>query len=193
MFSLIPWREHRGRSGGLMHPLDEMRTEFDALLDRFFGGWPESIAGEHGAHRFWNFDVTENDNEIVIRAEMPGFDPNDIKVEVRGDMLTISGEKKQEGKEQQSVSRFQRSLTLPQDTDTEKAQATFHNGMLELHLPVKEEARPRRIQVQAKGGTSSQQQAPSAAQSAGQATAQGTPSGGQPAGRPAQSARQGGK
>jgi hypothetical protein len=45
MFSLIPWRENRGRSGGLMHPLEQMRDEFDTLLNRFFGGWPELSAG----------------------------------------------------------------------------------------------------------------------------------------------------
>jgi HSP20 family protein len=180
MFSLIPLRENRGRSGGLMHPLEQMRHEFDTLLNRFFGGWPEPFAGDRG-NRLWDFDVTENDNEIVVRAEMPGFDANEIDVQVRGDTLTIAGEKKQQGEQRESFSRFRRSVLLPSGVDTDKAQAKFHNGLLELHLPIREEARAKRIQVQS--GNAGQQ----TAQAGGQA--QGAQAAGKESGQSAQQAK----
>jgi HSP20 family protein len=152
-----------------MHPLEQMRDEFDTLLNRFFGGWPELSAGERGGNRLWDFDVTENDNEIVVRAAMPGFDANDIDMQVRGDTLTISGEKKQQGEQRESFSRFRRSVTLPAGVDTDKAQAKFHNGLLELRLPVKEEARAKRIQVQGRTGDAGRQTTEAAGQKEAQA------------------------
>jgi HSP20 family protein len=171
MFGLMPWREDRGRSGGLMHPLERMRDEFDQLFNRFFGGWREPVQGERGPGRFWDFDVTEDDKEMVVRAEMPGFDLNDINVQVRGDQLSIWGEKKQQGEHEQRYGRFRRTVTLPPGVDTDKAQATFQNGLLELHLPIKEEARARRIPVQGHTAGGGPQTAPAGAQGA-QQTAQ---------------------
>jgi HSP20 family protein len=113
--------------------------------------------------------VTENDNEIVVRAAMPGFDANDIDMQVRGDTLTISGEKKQQGEQRESFSRFRRSVTLPAGVDTDKAQAKFHNGLLELRLPVKEEARAKRIQVQGRTGDAGRQTTEAAGQKEAQA------------------------
>src|SRR5262249_9689120 len=134
----------------LMHPLEQMRHEFDTLLNRFFGGWPEPYAGDRGdrGNRLWDFDVTENDNEIVVRAEMPGFDANDIDVQVRGDTLTVTGEKKQQGDHREIYSRSRRGVRSPWGVATDKAQAQSHTALLELPLPIREEARAKRIQVQ---------------------------------------------
>jgi HSP20 family protein len=173
-------RAKRGRGGGLMHPLEQIRDEFDTLLNRFFGGWPEPFAGDRG-NRLWDFDVTETDNEIVVRAEMPGFDANDIDVQVRGDTLTIAGEKKQQGEHERGFSRFRRSMMLPSGVDTDKAQATFRNGLLELHLPIREEARARRIQIQVQGGNAGQQTAQAGGQAGAQVAGKESGQGAQPA------------
>ena len=158
----------------------------DTLLDRFFGGWPVPFDEAFGGQRVWEFDVQDSDKEIVVRAEMPGFDANDIDVQVRGDTLTIAGEKKQQGAQRESFSRFRRSVTLPSGVDTDKAQATFHNGLLELHLPIREEARARRIQVQARGGNAGQQ----TAQAGGQTQAPGAQAADKESGQSAQQAKQ---
>jgi Hsp20/alpha crystallin family len=130
-----------------------------------------------GSVRLWDFDVTENDKEIVVRAEVPGFEPNELDVRLDNGMLTIKAEKEQKGDRQEEYRSFVRSITLPPDIDTEKAQATCRNGVLELHIPRAEGAQPKRIQVQGQQGATGQpgQQALSgqAGASASQADKQG--------------------
>src|SRR3954453_22923418 len=103
MADLTPWREG-SRSPNLGewrgHPLERMRREFDSLFDRFFGAWPTPFAGEDPWARPAGLDVTTQGNEMVIRAEVPGFEASDLDVRVQGDFLTIRAEHKQEGQQQ---------------------------------------------------------------------------------------------
>jgi len=98
-------------------------------------------------------DMFETDNAVVVKAELPGFDANQVDVRVEGNTLHIKGnrtDEKNEGqyhlRERQMVS-FDRSLSLPVSVDSNKAQAEFENGVLTLTLPKTEEAMPRRINV----------------------------------------------
>src|SRR3954451_15427476 len=93
MFGLTPWRRSEGRmTPRTDYPLTQLRNEFNTLFDQFFGGWP--LAGE--AERGWGLDLEDKGNELLVRAEAPGFDAGDFDVQVSGDVLTIRAHHKEE-------------------------------------------------------------------------------------------------
>jgi HSP20 family protein len=100
-------------------------------------------------------DVAETDDKVVVTAELPGLDQEDIAVDVSGDRLVIRGEKKaameKKGREyyyaEQSYGAFARTVVLPCEVDADKALAKYKNGVLRLSLPKTEQARTRRVQV----------------------------------------------
>jgi len=103
-------------------------------------------------------DMYETDNEVVVKATVPGVKPEDIQVTVTGNTLTIKGEVKAEEdvKRRSYVYRerrygeFVRSIGLPGDVETDKATAEFEHGVLTLRIPKAESAKPKTVQVQAK-------------------------------------------
>jgi HSP20 family protein len=137
------------------HPLRWLREEMDALFDRFLGRWP--MAWEPGGlpERFWDVDVQEADDEIVVQAEAPGFEPNDFDIHVSGNTLTIQAEHKEEAEEKEEgyhrwehrYGRFQRSIPLSTAIDADRVQARYHSGVLEVHLPRTQPSPRRRIEV----------------------------------------------
>jgi HSP20 family protein len=100
-------------------------------------------------------DITEDDNEYLIKAELPEIKREDVKVTVENGMLTLSGERKLEkeetGKKYHRVERaygsFLRSFHVPEDTDPDKVAAEFKEGVLQIHLPKQEAVKPRQIEV----------------------------------------------
>jgi len=109
----------------------------------FFEGWEPKI------------DIYENNDNITVRAELPGMKKEDITVSLDGDVLTIAGERKQEEENKEGETyraeryfgRFQRSVTLPHPVDMKKVQATYKDGVLTIVLPKVEEAKPKQIDV----------------------------------------------
>jgi len=102
-------------------------------------------------------DIFETDShDLVVRAELPGMDREDIEVTVENSTLVLKGQKKfdPEVKEEnyrrieRSYGTFQRSFTLPNTVDTSKVSADFRNGLLTVTLPFREEAKPRTINVE---------------------------------------------
>ena len=103
-------------------------------------------------------DMYETDDEIVVKAVMPGVKPEDLDITITGNVLSIKGEVKEE-KEEENVNyirreriygTFRRDLTLPVDVDVDKAKAEFENGILVLHLPKVESAKPKRLEIKTK-------------------------------------------
>jgi HSP20 family protein len=100
-------------------------------------------------------DISETDNEYVIKAEIPEVKKEDVKVTVEDGQLTIQGERKQEkeekGKRYHRIERaygsFMRSFDVPDNVDESKAKAEFKEGMLTLTLPKSEKAKPRALEV----------------------------------------------
>jgi HSP20 family protein len=100
-------------------------------------------------------DITEDDKEYVIKAELPELRKEDVKVSVENGVLTISGERKFEKEEkkkkyhrvERGYGSFVRTFALPEDADANKAKAQFKQGILELHLPKNEKAKPKQIEV----------------------------------------------
>ena len=144
-------------------------AELDRMFDRFdqmIADWwsrpfnsllrlPRTLMGETFSLRAPAVDVFEGENEVTIKAEVPGLDKGDLKIDLSDSMVTISGEKKKEENikeeaysySERSYGTFSRSLHLPCAVQTDKAKATFKEGILELKLPKTEEAKKRRVTV----------------------------------------------
>jgi HSP20 family protein len=100
----------------------------------------------------WGLEMEEKGQEVVIRAEVPGFEASELDVQLTGNLLTIRAEHKEvpgkEGKPvERAYGRFERMLTLPEGIVPEKVAACYRNGVLEVHVPKTPEAQPLHIEV----------------------------------------------
>jgi len=156
---MVPQPEQRPLTPALrtQHSLRWLRDEMDQVFDRFFGNWPATWEPALGQERLWDVDVKDTDNEIVVRAEAPGYDPTDFDINVSGNTLTIRAEHKEEKEENEEgyqrwerrYGQFQRSIPLSTAVDAEKAQASYRSGILEVNLPRTEPSQSRHIEVKA--------------------------------------------
>ncbi len=100
-------------------------------------------------------DVSENENEYVLQADLPGLTEGDVNVELDDNVLTISGERKSEHEErkdgyhrvERAFGRFSRSLRLPEGVNAEGIQANFDNGVLEVHIQKPEQHKPQKVAI----------------------------------------------
>jgi HSP20 family protein len=134
--------------------LISMRRDMDRMFDDFFS---RPMTMQPG----WNMptiDMYQTDDEVVIKATIPGISPEDLDIQITGDTLTLQGEIKHEEKvenakyhiREHSYQSFSRSLTLPVQVVADKANAEINNGILTLTLPKAEEVKPKVISVKAK-------------------------------------------
>jgi HSP20 family protein len=142
-------------------PAREMMTLREAM-DRLFDDAltrPFSLMREGGSN--WSplaIDMYHTDNEIVVKATLPGLKAEDVQINVANDILTIKGESKQmdEKKEkswhirEQRWGTFERSIMLPTGVQSEQAKADFENGILTITLPKSEQSKPRTITIKPK-------------------------------------------
>jgi len=152
MLGLMPWKKERNGSGSAAlatrdeHPLSLFRSEFDTLFDRFFGHWPVPDAGWGG----WGLDLDETDSEVTVKVDAPGFEPGDFDIQVSGDTLRVTAERKAGDDGKRSYERrFQRAVTLPAAVNSDQVEAKYRNGVLELTLPKAEQAKWKKIAVKA--------------------------------------------
>jgi len=148
MFGLIPRRETEKAA----FPLPNPRHELKVLLDRFFPNWPLTFESMMERERFWGLELEETEKEFVVRAEMPGFAPEELEVSLRGDELLLRAEKKVAAKDTEkkpptTERLYERLLKLPAETDPEKVEARYLNGVLEVHLPKAAAALIKRVPV----------------------------------------------
>lgn len=149
---LVPWMKDRTPSRDLPASRDAMdlfHSGIDGLIKEFFGdrpflsSWKEPLFPMSGLEKMSpRFEVTDSDTGIQVKAELPGLEEKDLHVELDGNVLTVSGEKKEEKKEEGkrrvvsevTYGRFERSILLPDDIDPEKVKATFRKGVLTLDV-----------------------------------------------------------
>jgi HSP20 family protein len=127
--------------------LGELRTR----LERIFGELGE------GRERAWTpaIDVVRDDDKLVIRADVPGIKPEEVKIEVEDDILTVSGEheERKEEKDKDYLRRerrygsFHRSMALPAGVDAKKIKAATHDGVVEVTIPLPKQPEKKKIQI----------------------------------------------
>jgi HSP20 family protein len=145
MAALVRWDPGR--------ELDSLQSDVNRLFDSFFGTRP----GNGIRSRRWvpAMDLVEEDEHLVLRADLPGMTEEDINIEVKDGVLTVSGERKAEEKKEgegyyrveRSFGSFSRSLSVPEGIDPEQVSAEFDNGVLEVRIPKPEERKPHRVQI----------------------------------------------
>ncbi len=128
----------------------------DQVFGEFFGRTPFRMAATEA---LWSpmVDVHETNDSIRLVADLPGVKQEEIQVSIEGDTLTLKGERKRDAdvKEDQyyrverSYGTFQRNILLPSVVDPNKVKATYRDGVLEILLPKKEEAKPKEIKIEA--------------------------------------------
>ena len=143
-----------------MSPFGLMRR-FTEELDRMFSSLGGSTSGTSLDELAWvpAVEIRQNDNNMVISAELPGLTEKDVRVEATPDGLVIQGERKQEYTDEEGGVRrservygqFYRLIPLPEDADVENAQASFENGVLQITIPIPESQQNRR-QIPISGG-----------------------------------------
>ena len=150
---------HRGR--GFYDPMSEMNR----LFGEMFGGPArrQGIAQEQqGAWWSPSIDVVQKDEDLVIRAELPGARPEDVDITVQNGILTISGRLEEEREQERGgylvrerrSGSFRRSLQLPQDVNEDQIHARFENGVLEVTIRGAAVGRePKRIQIEGRDGS----------------------------------------
>ncbi len=148
-------------------PVRELQTiqqEMNRLFSSFFDTPTHAGSGNGNgaAARRWipAMDLVETEDHFVRRADLPGLDQGDVKIEVQDNVLTVSGERKfeHEAKKdgfyrlERGSGAFSRSLTLPEGVDAEAIAAAFEKGVLEVRIPKPEERKPRRVEINVGSG-----------------------------------------
>ena len=128
------------------------QNPFNDFLEPFFGRF--NFGDERTSTWAPPVDVAEEHDKILVRVEVPGMDDKDLKVHFEDGLLTISGERQFERKDDRNYHRiersygsFVRSFTLPRTVDVNKIAASYRNGVLEIEIPKTEESKPRQIQI----------------------------------------------
>ena len=127
--------------------LGELRTRFDRLFDEWLDG----------RERAWTpaIDVVREDGHLVVRADLPGIKPEEVKIEVEDDILTVSGEHRESKveKDKRYVRRerrygsFSRSMTLPKGITAKDIKARTHNGVIEVTIPLPKEVKKEAVRI----------------------------------------------
>ncbi len=140
-------------------PLFREMEQMSERLNRLFGTWtrPGNGGKESLTVADWTpfVDIEETEKEYLIKAELPEIKKEDVKVTVENGILTLQGERKQEKEEkgkkfhriERSYGTFLRTFTVPVDAEETKVAADFKDGILRVHLPKTEKARPKAIEV----------------------------------------------
>jgi HSP20 family protein len=142
--NLVPWKNKSlDTSTSRFAPLGEIRSEMNRLFESFVREPFGALADSFGSQAWWpTLDIAESDQDITVRAEVPGVDPKEIDLTVTGDRLTIAGEKKEtiEKKDrdvyhrESRYGRFSRTVQLPATVDPQEVSADYADGILTVTL-----------------------------------------------------------
>lgn len=148
MATLVRWDPAR--------ELDTLQSDVNRLFDSFFGRRGEP-GGAAQVRRRWvpAMDLVETDDSLILRADLPGLGRDDVEVEVKDGVLTVSGERRAEHEDkregyhrvERSFGRFSRSLELAKGVDPESVSADFENGVLEVRIPKPAEKQPTKVEI----------------------------------------------
>jgi HSP20 family protein len=158
---LTPWQNP-------LRAINEMQREMNQLFSRFFG------EGEQEGNRWQSqiesyvpqIESSVRDNTLWVKADLPGIDPKDVEVTVEGNRLTLRGQRKaeHEGSDEgyfhceRHYGSFVRSFTIPEGVKAEDIQAKYHNGVLELSVPLPAAMLPKKVNIAIEGQANAQKQ-----------------------------------
>ena len=136
------------------NPLNDFRTLQARVFEPFFGRF--NFVDDNLSSGTWAppVDVAEDNEKIHVKVEVPGMEEKDLKISFEDGLLTVSGERQFERREDRNYHRiertygsFIRTFSLPRSIDVNAIAANYRNGVLEIDIPKKEEAKPRQIQI----------------------------------------------
>jgi HSP20 family protein len=147
MFTLMPKRAQNEIAR--KEPFDWFRQEFAPLFNRAFPAWPTPF--EFPYQTRYGLEMEETEKEYLVFAEVPGFEPSELEVQLAGNVLTIRAEHKKSLKGTAPVEypygRLEKTFTLPVGINPDKVEAFYRNGILELHFAKTPEAQTRHIEI----------------------------------------------
>lgn len=152
MFRLTPWAARKVPvRHEEEHPVYSLQRDMNRLFDDFLKGSPwESIFDSAAVSREFGLseitpriDMSETEKELIVKAELPGMTDKEVEISISRDLLTISGEKKQEKEQsekgwyrmERQYGSFSRSIPLPYEIESDKAEALYQHGVLSIRLP----------------------------------------------------------
>jgi HSP20 family protein len=152
--SLVPWRRRESQITP-ENALTEFRREMDDLFSSFFGETVPSTEKFFGHGFAPDFDISETDGEVILKADLPGVDPKDVEISLTGNTVTVRGEKKEETEEkgenvykmERRYGGFCRAFALPSDVEEDKVEAAYKNGVLTVKLPKTESSKRKTIRI----------------------------------------------
>jgi len=139
-------------------PVHEMMTLREAMDRLFDDAFTHPITTSGGAVVLPSIDLYQNNDEVMVKAALPGMKPEDVQISVTSNTLTLRGEFKQDESQKETTYHirehryglFERSIPLPTDVQTDKAKADFENGILTITMPKAEAVKPRTISIKTK-------------------------------------------
>jgi|ERR1043166_226442 HSP20 family protein len=150
--NIIPWKNRslQRRDGD---PIVRLRDEMESVFDQFMGDWGMALFNRTPTGP--SVDLAESENEVTVKAELPGVNPKDVDIRVEGNLLTIRGEKKQESEEkrrdyhyvERQYGMFHRSIQLPSSVDDSKTDARYKDGVLTITMPKRPDAKAKKVSV----------------------------------------------
>jgi len=171
---LTPWRRGSLTSGGSTGsgPLFDLHRQINRLFDDLFDSGPLARFGGGTGTGWPQLEIEQHEDRIQVVAELPGVEEKDVELTIEEGVLTLSGEKRSErrdenGYSERSYGRFERRIALPSNVDEERCSAEFRNGVLTVTLPRSEaKARGRRIPLGQPGSAPQRLEAQNDAESA---------------------------
>jgi HSP20 family protein len=147
MSSIIRWE-----------PAREMMTLREAMDRLFDDAFTRPLSLNNGNWSVPAVDMYQTDNEVVVKAALPGIKADEVQINVTGELLTLKGETKHEEEKKEKAyhireqrwGTFERSIALPTQVVADKAKAEFENGVLTITLPKAEEVKPKTISIKTK-------------------------------------------
>lgn len=151
--ALVPWRTFRE-----WDPFEEMggmQDRINRLFEETFGRYP--VGKRETLERTWApvVDIYEEKDNIIVKAELPGIKKEEVSIEIKDNVLTLSGERKHEAEKKKEnyhrierfYGKFTRSFTLPESVQVDKVKANYKDGVLEITLPKTEETKQKAIPI----------------------------------------------
>lgn len=131
--------------------VDSLQSEVNRVFDAFFG----TAGGTRTRRWVPAMDLVETEDHLVLRADLPGLNRDDVEIEIKDGVLTVAGERRADHEEksegfyrvERSFGRFSRSMTLPDGIDADSVAAEFDDGVLEVRIPKPEQRKPHRVAI----------------------------------------------